>query len=52
MGENYKNCFFIYNIIIGNFNGNLNYCIVSFIECGPVSILRIQKELPKPPQLV
>ena len=54
MGDNDQNCFSTYNIIIdgGNSNGNLNYCIVSFIECEPVSFLTIQKELPKPPQLV
>ena len=42
----------IFSLIVGNSKGNLNYCIVSFIECGPVSLYRIQKELPKPPQLV
>ena len=41
-----------YNLMVGNSNGNLNHCIVSFIECKPVSLLRIQKELPKPPQSV
>ena len=30
-------------LIAGNSNGNLNYCIVSFIECGPGSLVRIQK---------
>ena len=43
---------YIILFMVGNSNGNLNYCIASFIECGPISLLRIQKELSKPPQLV
>ena len=41
-----------YHLVIVNSNGNLNYCILSFIECGPVLSLRTEKQLPKPPQLV
>ena len=39
----------MFNIII---DGNLKYCIVDFIECEPVSLLGIQKDLPKPTKLV
>ena len=39
----------ILSLMVGNSNGNLNYCNVSTIECEPVSLLRIQKELSKHP---
>ena len=42
----------ILSLMVGNSDGNLSYYILIFIECGPVLLLRIQKQLPKPPQLV
>ena len=37
----------VLSLMVGNSNGNLNYCIVTFIECGTV-LFRIKKELIKP----
>ena len=40
------------NIIIdgGNYDGILDYCIVSLVECQSVRLLRIQNKFPKPKQ--
>ena len=54
LGDNYRFCFVTYNSIIDGWKFQWEFKLLHckfYIECGPVSLLRIQNEHPKPPQL-